>query len=65
MKYIMIGFLMAIGWTWGEAVCTGVAKTLLGYIQRSDWYQEHKPRRSRTIEEYDDLKVVKNQIGFR
>ena len=65
MEYIMIGFLMAIGWTWGQAVCRGVAKTLLRYIKRSDWYQEAIARETESMDGYDDIKVVKNQIGFR
>ena len=64
MEYIMIGFLMAIGWTWGKAISGAVASMLLEKIQDSEWYQD-TVRKTRKIETYDDIKTVKNQIGFR
>ena len=65
MEYIMIGFLFAIGWTWGKAVSGAIAKALLRWMEHSKWYQEEVGRRSNYVEQTSDIKVVKNQIGFR
>lgn len=65
MSYIMIGFLMAIGWTWGQAVSKAVASMLLKAMRRSEWYQEALAREGLSVETDSDIKTVKNQIGFR
>lgn len=65
MEYIMMGFLFAIGWTWGKAVSGAIAKALLNWMEHSDWYQGTLVVKPEYVEETSDIKVVKNQIGFR
>jgi hypothetical protein len=65
MEYIMIGFCLAIGWTWGKAVSAAVAKALLRVIERTEWYQDFVPEESKNKNKRSNDATVRNQIGFR
>ena len=65
MEYIMIGFLFAIGWHFGKGVAATLEYILGMLIKRSELYQVVADKKARHVEQTSDIKVVKNQIGFR
>lgn len=64
MEYIIMGFLFAIGWTWGHAVSVAVAEVLRDKMENAQWYREVKAKKT-MHNNSNDIKVVRSQIGFR
>lgn len=65
MEYVMIGFWMSIGWVLGKSIIGIAAKVLLNWLKSTKTYREMTDREIEIDELHDDIKVVKNQIGFR
>ena len=65
MEYIMIGFWMSIGWVLGKSLIGLVTKVLLNWLESTKTYREMTNREIEIDELPGDIKVVKNQIGFR
>lgn len=65
MEYIMIGFWMSIGWVLGNSLIGLAAKALLNWLKSTKTYREMTNREIEIDELPGDIKVVKNQIGFR
>ena len=63
MEYICIGFLLAVGWTIGDALCGALIRALVNKAVESDWYREAKAKEMRNSS--DDIKTIKGPIGFR
>lgn len=65
MEYIMIGFWMSIGWVLGKSLIELAANVLLNWLKSTKTYREMTNREIEIDELPGDIKVVKNQIGFR
>lgn len=65
MEYIIIGFWMSIGWVLGKSLIGLVTKVLLNWLESTKTYREMINREIEIDELPGDIKVVKNQIGFR
>lgn len=64
MNYIVIGFLIGIGWHVVKLIYSVVEELLFCRLHKTNWYAIAAGNRPIDIDAADNKKSVKNRIGF-
>lgn len=64
MNYIVIGFLIGIGWHVVQLIYDVVYELLFCRLHKARWYNIAAGKRPIDIDAADNKKSVKNRIGF-